>query len=70
MTGPNSTGINRNGQLESLATVNTALTGPTKSGMKITSRPTFIRMKKNPRRVTMFGANHSGKSSTNAFHCP
>ena len=44
------------------------LTGPTRSGMKITKRPTFVRMKKNPMRVTMFGASHNGNSSTNAFH--
>ena len=25
-------------------------------------------MKKNPNSVTMFGANHNGSSSTNAFH--
>lgn len=43
-------------------------TGPTRSGMTMTSRATFAKMKQNPRRVTMFGASHSGKSSTKAFH--
>ena len=45
------------------------LTGPTRSGITATSRATLPRMKKNPRRVTMFGASHSGSSSTKAFHC-
>ena len=27
-----------------------------------------MRMKKNPRRVTMFGASHNGRSSTDAAH--
>lgn len=44
-------------------------TGPTKSGIKTTKRPMFPRMKKKPSNVTMFGASHSGKSSTAAFHC-
>lgn len=45
-------------------------TGPIKSGINMTSRAMFTRMKKNPIRVTMFGASHSGMSSTNAFHYP
>lgn len=36
--------------------------------MKITKRATLVRMKKNPMRVTMFGASHNGSNSTNAFH--
>lgn len=43
-------------------------TGPTKSGMKISRHITFERMKKNPSRVTMFGASHNGSNSTKAFH--
>jgi hypothetical protein len=43
-------------------------TGPTKSGIQITRQITFERMKKNPSKVTMLGASHSGRSSTNAFH--
>lgn len=46
-----------------------ALTGPTRSGMKMTNSATLTKMKKNPIRVTMFGASHNGKSSTKAFHC-
>jgi hypothetical protein len=34
----------------------------------MTRQITFVRMKKNPNNVTMLGASHSGKSSTNAFH--
>lgn len=44
------------------------LTGPTRSGMNSSRNPTFAKMKKKPRSVTMFGASHKGKSSTNAFH--
>ncbi len=44
------------------------LTGPTKSGMKMTKQITLERMKKNPNNVTIFGASHNGRSSTNAFH--
>lgn len=35
----------------------------------MTTKATLKRMKKNPRRVTMFGAIHSGNTSTKAFHC-
>lgn len=44
-------------------------TGPTRSGMKISKSTTLPKMKKNPMRVTMFGASHNGRSSTAAFHC-
>ena len=44
------------------------LTGPTKSGINITKHITLLRMKKNPNSVTIFGANHIGRSSTKAFH--
>jgi hypothetical protein len=44
------------------------LTGPAKSGTYSSNRATFARMNMNPMRVTMFGANHLGKSSTTAFH--
>jgi hypothetical protein len=44
------------------------LTGPSRSGIMTTSRPTLKMMHMNPRRVTMFGASHSGSSSTKAFH--
>jgi hypothetical protein len=37
--------------------------------MKMTTMATLKRMKKNPRRVTIFGAIHSGSTSTKAFHC-
>ena len=43
-------------------------TGPSRSGIMTTSRPTLKRIHMNPRRVTMFGATHSGSSSTKAFH--
>lgn len=46
------------------------LTGPTRSGIQISKHMTLVRMKKNPRRVTMFGASHNGSNSTNAFHYP
>lgn len=36
--------------------------------MKITKRPILPKMKKNPRRVTMLGASHNGRTLTNAFH--
>ena len=38
------------------------------SGMKISSNKTLPKMKKNPIRVTIFGASHSGNNSTNAVH--
>lgn len=44
------------------------LTGPTKSGINIAKHITFVRMKKNPNKVIIFGASHSGRSSTNPFH--
>jgi hypothetical protein len=31
-------------------------------------RPTLKIMQKNPRRVTIFGASHSGRNSTQKFH--
>lgn len=34
-----------------------------------TIKPTLSTMHMNPSRVTMFGASHSGNSSTKAFHC-
>lgn len=37
--------------------------------MYMTNRPMLARMKKKPKRVTMFGAIHSGKTLTKAFHC-
>jgi hypothetical protein len=37
--------------------------------MNISSRPIFAKMKPKPIRVTIFGASHSGRSSTKAFHC-
>lgn len=43
-------------------------TGPTRSGMNSKSSPMFPSMKKNPMRVTIFGASHSGRNSTHAFH--
>lgn len=43
-------------------------TGPTKSGMKISKSITLARMQKKPRRVTMLGASHNGRSSTKPFH--
>jgi hypothetical protein len=36
--------------------------------MKITKQITFDRMKKNPNNVTIFGANHNGRSCTKPFH--
>lgn len=36
--------------------------------MKITSNAILPRMKKNPKRVTMLGASHSGRKLTKAFH--
>lgn len=36
--------------------------------MKMAHKPTLPRMKKNPSRVTMLGASHSGKNSTKVFH--
>lgn len=44
------------------------LTGPSRSGMKISIKKTLPTIHMNPRRVTMFGAIHIGKSSTKAFH--
>lgn len=35
----------------------------------MTTKATLKRIKKNPRRVTIFGAIHSGNTSTKAFHC-
>ncbi len=35
----------------------------------MTIRATLITMRKNPKRVTILGASHSGSSSTKAFHC-
>lgn len=35
----------------------------------MTTKATLKRMKKNPKRVTIFGAIHSGNTSTKAFHC-
>ena len=46
------------------------LTGPIKSGIVTSINATFPKTKKNPMRVTMFGASHSGSSSTTAFHWP
>jgi hypothetical protein len=43
-------------------------TGPTRSGIKISTKATFITMKRKPNRVTIFGASHNGSNSTNAFH--
>jgi hypothetical protein len=43
-------------------------TGPTKSGMNITRKATFVRIKQNPISVTIFGASHNGSSSTKPFH--
>lgn len=43
-------------------------TGPTRSGTYISMRITLPTMNKNPNRVTIFGASHSGRNSTNAFH--
>lgn len=37
--------------------------------MNIARHITFQTMKKKPNKVTMFGASHSGRSSTTAFHC-
>lgn len=34
----------------------------------MTTKAMLIRMQKNPNRVTKFGANHSGRSLTKAFH--
>lgn len=48
--------------------VSSAPTGPTKSGMKMTSKPMLARTKKNPTRVTIFGAIHMGRILTKAFH--
>jgi hypothetical protein len=36
--------------------------------MNMTSRKIFPRTKKNPMRVTMFGASHMGRILTKAFH--
>ena len=43
-------------------------TGPTRSGIQIAQKATFIRMKQKPKRVTMLGAIHSGRRLTEAFH--
>ena len=45
------------------------LTGPSMSGITRQIKNTLPIIKKKPRRVTMLGASHIGRSSTKAFHC-
>lgn len=44
-------------------------TVPRRSASNISHSATFPMMKKKPISVTIFGASHSGKNSTHAFHC-
>ena len=43
-------------------------TDPVRPGSYSTKSPTFPRMKKKPNKVTILGASHSGRNSTQAFH--